>query len=73
MSSRINRTNGSSASERALYASQSLFTLRQVTVSLPTAPKTESAREMSRRIEPNAASLVQNLDRVSVMRASARR
>src|SRR5205814_210698 len=38
--SRISRTIGSSASERAFHASQSLFTLRQtrLTVSLPTAP-----------------------------------
>ncbi len=38
--SRISRTIGSSASERAFQASQSLFTLRhtRLTVSLPTAP-----------------------------------
>src|SRR5215469_7278060 len=38
--SRINRTIGSSASERAFQASQSFFTLRhtRLTVSLPTAP-----------------------------------
>jgi hypothetical protein len=38
--SRISRTIGSSANERAFHASQSLFTLRQtrLTVSLPTAP-----------------------------------
>src|SRR5712691_2467604 len=38
--SRMSRTIGSSASERAFHASQSLFTLRQtrLTVSLPTAP-----------------------------------
>ena len=38
--SRIRRTTGSSASERVFQASQSLFTLRHVrlTVSLPTVP-----------------------------------
>jgi len=44
--SRINRTIGSSASERAFHASQSLFTLRQVrlTGSLPTPPPNNAVR-----------------------------
>src|SRR5215207_5251482 len=54
--SRINRTIGSSASERAFQASQSVFTLRQVrlTVSLPTVPpnKAPSARRTRRVLVP---------------------
>src|SRR4051812_37294029 len=44
--SRIRRMIGSSVSERAFQASQSLFTLRQVrlTVSLPTVPPNKAAR-----------------------------
>src|SRR5204862_653021 len=54
--SRISRTIGSSASERAFHASQSLFTLRQtrLTVSLPTAPpnRQASARRTRRVLVP---------------------
>ena len=54
--SRINRTIGSSASERAFQASQSLFTLRhtRLTVSLPTAPANRalSARRTRRVLVP---------------------
>jgi hypothetical protein len=48
--SRIRRTIGSSASERLFQASQSLFTLRQVrlTVSLPTVPPNKAASVRSR-------------------------
>ena len=54
--SRISRTIGSSASERAFQASQSLFTLRhtRLTVSLPTAPPNSaaSARRTRRVLVP---------------------
>src|ERR1700719_1818452 len=54
--SRINRTIGSSASERPFQASQSPFTLRQprLTVSFPTAPpnKAASARRTRRVLVP---------------------
>jgi len=54
--SRIKRTIGSSASERVFQASQSLFTLRYVrlTVFLPTVPpnKAASARRTRRVLVP---------------------
>ena len=54
--SRMSRTIGSSASERAFHASQSLFTLRhtRLTVSLPTAPPNTapSARRTRRVLVP---------------------
>jgi len=54
--SRISRTMGSSTSERALQASQSPFTLRQVrlTTSLPTGPANAaaSARRTRRVLVP---------------------
>ena len=56
MPSRMSRTIGSSASEQVFQASQSLFTLRQVrlTVSLPTAPpnRAASARRTRRVLVP---------------------
>src|SRR5688572_10343607 len=51
--SRMSRTIGSSTSERAFQASQSLFTLRQtrVIVSLPTAPpNTAPSARRTRRV-----------------------
>jgi hypothetical protein len=50
--SRIRRTIGSSASERVFQASQSLFTLRQVrlTVSLPTVPPNKAASARRTRL-----------------------
>ena len=54
--SRMSRTIGSCANERAFQASQSLFTLRQtrLTVSLPTAPpnRARSARRTRRVLVP---------------------
>src|SRR5450631_3375995 len=50
--SRIRRTIGSSASERVFQASQSLFTLRHVrlTVSLPTVPPNNAANARRTRL-----------------------
>ena len=59
--SRISRTIGSSASERAFQASQSAFTFRRtrLTVSLPTAPPNSaaSARRTRRVYHPSDATV----------------
>jgi len=68
----MRRTIGSSASERAFQASQSLFTLRHVrlTVSLPTAPPNSaaSARRTRRVLVPARYVLAINASAASVRR-----
>ena len=70
--SRIRRTIGSPISERVCQASQSLFTLRQVrlTVSLPTVPpnKAASARRTRRVLVPARYVLAISASAASVRR-----